>query len=77
MNTPNHGTSAWNKQYMMFTATASSEVLSFFAAGTPAGAPPFALVDGISLIPEPATYTMLGMGLLSMILANRRKNRHA
>jgi hypothetical protein len=47
------GFTGWKSVTMSFTATGSSELLSFLASGTPTGGaqPPFALVGGISLIP--------------------------
>jgi hypothetical protein len=55
----------------MFTATATTETLGFFANGV--GAPPFALLDGVSLVdaPEPATWTVMIMGLLGVASARR------
>jgi hypothetical protein len=41
--------SAWQPQTMSFTATSSSQVLTFLAQGTPTGGPPFALLSGVSL----------------------------
>lgn len=55
--------SGWNDFASIFTATAATETLSFLATGSPAGGPPFALVDGVSLtdtalgIPPPNTNT--------------------
>ncbi|UAJ11857.1 PEPxxWA-CTERM sorting domain-containing protein [Polymorphobacter megasporae] len=50
-----------------FTATGTTEVLSFLALGTPEGKPPFSLLDGVSgTVPEPATWAMMigGLGLV-------------
>nr|WP_229262497.1 PEPxxWA-CTERM sorting domain-containing protein [Duganella radicis] len=51
--------------------------MSFLAVGTPAGVPPFSLLDGVSLtaaVPEPETWAMLGLGLgLIGFTARRRK----
>jgi len=62
-----------------YIATSSTEVLSFLAVGTPSGVPPFALLDGVSLnantVPEPESYTLLGIGLLG-ILSVRRQQRN-
>ena len=61
--------SNWAQQSMSFTATSSSEVLSFFAVG--AGAPPLAFLDGINLeqssVPEPATIWLAGMCVAMML----------
>jgi hypothetical protein len=65
------GFSGWNQATMTFTAdTTGSELLSFLAVGTPTAnnAPPFALLDGVSLTsatPEPSSLALLATGLLS------------
>jgi hypothetical protein len=41
--------SAWQSQTMTFTATSTSQLLSFLAQGTPVGGPPFSLLSGVSL----------------------------
>ncbi len=58
----------WEYQTMTFKATASSEVLSFFALGTPAGLPPFVLLDGITMdqVPEPGTVLLAASGFLTL-----------
>jgi len=73
---PSHGFSGWTKQTFSFTATSASEVLGFMAVGTPAGVPPFSLLDGVSMVaavPEPATWGMLlgGLGLIGFAARRR------
>jgi hypothetical protein len=79
---PSHGFSGWQNGSMTFTATGTSELLSFLAGSTStSGEPPFALLDGVSLTqvtstPEPASWTMLvgGLGLLGVARFTRAKN---
>lgn len=66
----------WSKVTMYFTADSTSETLSFLNAG--GGAPPFALLDGVSLtagVPEPATWTLmiLAFGMVGGALRRRRE----
>jgi hypothetical protein len=64
-----HGFTGWQTVTQTFTATDASEVLSFLANGTPDGVPPFSLVSNVSLtgfdadVPEPATWTMIILGI--------------
>lgn len=77
MNVPSGGDAAWNSQSMIFTATAASEVLTFLAVGTPNSDPPFALLDGVSMtqVPEPASITLMGVGILGLAGLRRRRGR--
>ena len=68
----------WTWQSLKFTASSASEVLTFLALGTPGGAPPVVLLDGVSLVdtttvPEAATLGLLGLGLGLVGIARRRK----
>jgi hypothetical protein len=77
-----HGFTGWQYTSLTFTATATSEVLSFLAVGTPSGVPPFTLLDGVSMnivsaVPEPASGAMLLTGLLICVIARRRHLRRA
>ena len=72
-----HGFSGWVHQTFTFTATGASEVLSFLAVGTPAGVPPFALLDGVTLaaaVPEPSTWALMlgGVAVIGFIARRRR-----
>lgn len=77
------GFSGWKSAAMTFTATRTSEVLSFLAKGSAPGAPPFMLLDNVSMnasasVPEPSTLSMLLGGFaVAGVLAYRRRNRQA
>ena len=69
VTTPSHGFSPWELQSFTFTASSTSQMLSFLSTGGPSSSiPPFALLDGVSLIqaPEPGSWTLLlgGLGVL-------------
>jgi Protein of unknown function (DUF642)/PEP-CTERM motif len=77
LNNASHGFTGWQSQSFTYTATSSSELLSFLAVGTPTGVPPFVLLDGVTLnassVPEPGTITLMLGGLLGGIGALRSK----
>ncbi len=71
-----HGFTGWQYETLTFTATSSSEVLSFLAIGTPGGEPPFSLLDGVTantVTPEPSSLVLLGSGLISASGLLRRR----
>jgi len=87
-NNASHASSGWMQEAFTFTAKASEGLLTFLAAGTPAGHPPFSLLDGVSLfavdqpdqgappagVPEPASLALMlgGLGMLFAALRRRR-----
>lgn len=87
-NLKQHSSSSWMQEAFFFTATKTDELLSFLAAGTPEGFPPFSLLDGVSLVatgdnttvvvpvPAPSTWltTVGGLALLGAVLRRRRKS---
>ncbi len=79
VNPANKSFSGWIQQAFVYKATATSEVLSFLAAGSPTGQPPFALLGGVSMVqvPEPTTctyfYVLGAMGLCFEIVRRRRQ----
>ena len=79
VNNTTQGFVPWMMMTMTFTATATSEVLSFLATGGPTGVPPFALLSNVSmnLIPEPASALLWAAGALGVLIARRRGNKSA
>lgn len=78
MNNDNHGKVDWNQQTMTFTASATSQVLSFLAVGTPNGLPPFVLLDGVSMVsavPEPVSLSLFAAGLMGLSGVRRLQQR--
>ena len=79
-NNASHGFTGWVQQTFNFTATATNEVLSFLAKGTPTGVPPFSVLDGVSMTqvssptpaPEPSTLQYGAVALL-FVCAGARK----
>lgn len=85
-----HASSGWMTEAFSFTAKAGDGLLSFLAAGTPTGHPPFSLLDGVSLfavdspekntpaanVAEPASLLTMatGLGLLAAALRRRRQS---
>jgi hypothetical protein len=72
---PSQAFSGWMYQTFNFTADGPSDLLSFFALGSPQGPPPFALLDGVSVTPtpEPGTLPLLLTGLMSGLGVLRSK----
>jgi hypothetical protein len=67
--------SGWQQDSFAFTATATTERLSFLAKGTPTGKPPFSLLSGVSAnkLPEPADYvgTLVCFGFVGLVVKSR------
>jgi PEP-CTERM motif len=84
---PNHGFTGWMDATLHFTATATSELLTLDGVGTcldgtcgetESGAPPFALIDSVSLnVPEPSTWAMMLLGFAGLGYAGLRRRRNA
>ncbi len=63
---PSQGFSGWMYQTFTYTATSTSELLSFLASSPSSGSlPPFVLLDGVSVtsVPEPSSLSLLIMGV--------------
>jgi PEP-CTERM motif len=75
---PQAGFTGWMYQTFTFTATGTSEALSFLANGSP-GEPPFALLDGVTMtaVPEPSTWAMMLIGFGGLGFAAYRRRRGA
>jgi len=80
-NNTTGGFSGWQYQSFDFTANGGTEVLSFLAVGTPAGVPPFSLLDGVTfsqeetnVVPEPATLPLIFLGLIAGLGFLRSRN---
>src|SRR5471030_1474245 len=70
------GFSGWKTASMSFTAANARQALSFLANGATPGAPPFMLLDNVSLtaaVPEPSTWGMMlaGLGLVGLMMRRR------
>jgi hypothetical protein len=84
LNNASEGATNWFTVHHTFTATSTSELLSFLSIGTPNGLPPVALLDGVHLIdvtvgtrsstPEPASWALMILGFsgLGAVLRRRR-----
>jgi hypothetical protein len=70
-----HSFSGWMEDTLTFTATSTSEMLSFLAIGTPGGEPPMLLLDDVAMYdtPEPGALALLVVGLGALGVAARRR----
>jgi hypothetical protein len=69
-------------RFRLFTANASSEVLSVLAVGRPIApsVPPFSLLDGVSInaVPKPSSALLMGAGVLGLgVVSLRRRAKSA
>jgi hypothetical protein len=77
---PSQSDMGWFNETVTFTAqNTTTEVLSFFAVGTPVGVPPTVLLADVSLTtaPEPGAWVLLGSVVLGVGIARRKRNKHA
>ena len=80
LNVTNHGFTGWQMADMYFMATGANSTLSFLATGGPAATlPPFALLDGVTLVavPEPTTWALMIMGFGGIGAMVRTRRRQA
>lgn len=72
------GFSGWTEQSFNYTATGTSETLSFLANGTPNGEPPFALLGNVSLqiVPDFSNWMVFAsFGTLCIVFEVLRRRR--
>lgn len=75
MNDPYASWVPWMLQTMTFVATAASQTLGFLATSPTGGQPPFAALDGVSVVavPEPSSGVLAAVGLAGLFLFRRRR----
>ncbi|MCB1931418.1 hypothetical protein [Accumulibacter sp.] len=78
---PSQGFTGWFAESFTYTpAVGGNQLLSFLAVGSPAGIPPFALLDGVRLekvLAEPGSYVLVAVALLGLLLAHKRRSERA
>jgi len=68
LTNPPAGFTGWDLATVSFTASRTSEVLSFLAGGTPSGQPPFSLLADVSIVAVPEASSVIAASLLLLIL---------
>lgn len=77
MKNLDHDFVPWQSEKLTFKATSTTQLLEFFAVGTPIGIPPVVLLDGVSVtaVPEPETLALMSIGLLGVLVARRQQQK--
>ena len=74
MKNPSQQFQPWQRVNMSFTATKITELLTFLSVGTPNRMPPTLFLDGVDIeVPEPAALSVMGVGILGLGAAVRRR----
>lgn len=74
LNNPYEGFTGWDLATFTFIATNAEETLSFLAAGTPNGQPPFSLLADVMLtVPEPPALGLFGLGVAGIVALRLRR----
>jgi hypothetical protein len=80
VNDASQSSTPWLQQTFAYTATSTTETLTFLAQGSPSGLPPVVALDGVSVVdaPEPSSIALLGGGLaLVGFIARKRRAARA
>ncbi len=82
VNNLTKGFTGWVQQQFDYTATSGTETLSFLAAGTPNGQPPFSLLAGVDLevVPEFTNWVVFAVfcaGCIILEAVRRRRGNSA
>jgi hypothetical protein len=79
LSTPD--TPVWQKISYAFTATATSELISFTSSSlmsnTTTGVPPYLFLDGVVISPEPGSIFLTALGVIALLIARKRMVRRA